>query len=349
MAAPDRGPARTLPPVTTTALPDFRPDPAYDRRFLEAMADDAAAEQERHITERSDWSFHDILTRDAIAERATEPPVDSPREVQAIFLGNLAVEKGHAEYDRILAEQFERHPVFRAWKNTWVAEEEPHSAAMLEWAKVSGFFGRDRDDGRIDLGAVHRTISGFIRNGLTLTFPDCAVALAYPAFQEPATRVTHFEVKQRLPSEERLGRRVLSKIIADEERHERFYCNMVRRALHSGDRAVSSHQLRGVAVAALGFAMPGIETDIPGGDELTLAYRRTGAFTASKVAGEVIRPLISGEGVHGWAIADLDDLDDAGRAAQDALVGLDRDLAAVEGSERRTLIVLARARAALAA
>ncbi|HEY4376004.1 MAG TPA: acyl-ACP desaturase [Acidimicrobiales bacterium] len=331
-----------------TADPEYGPNPAFDEGFLAELASCADAELARHLDVRVDWSYHDILDREAVARRSAAPPVDVSADVQAIFLGNLAVEKGHAEYDRIVGERFERHPSFRAWKNSWVAEEEPHSAAMLEWAKVSGLFARSTADG-IDLARVHGTIAGFIRHGLTLSFDDAGMALAYPAFQEPATRVTHLEVKKRLPDDEVEGRKVLSRVIGDEERHERFYCNMVRHALWSGDRALASHQMCGIARSALGFTMPGIETDLPGGDEITKAYKRTGAFTVAKVAGEVLRPLISGVGTHRWDIEHVEDLDDRGRAAQAAILAFDRDLQAVEGNERRTLLTLAKARASLLA
>ena len=330
------------------ALSEIAAQPEQDHAFLDALAEYGEKEMERHVAERKDWAYHDILTREAMAERVVAPPVDASPEIQAIFLGNLAVEKGHAEYDRVLAGRLQVHPVFKRWKDMWVAEEEPHGAAMQEWAKVAGLFGAG-PEGVAGMHKVHDTIAGYLKAGLTLSFDDAAMAFAYPAFQEPATRVTHREVKNRLPESEKEGRRLLSRIIADEERHERFYCNMVRHALHSGDVTIASHQMCGIARSTLGFAMPGIETDIPGGDEITKAYRRTGAFTAGKVATEVLRPLIKDDGAHGWRIADVETLDDRGRAAQEAVLQLDADLAAVEGNDRRTLVVLGRARAALAA
>ncbi len=327
---------------------DIAANTDFDAAFLTAL--EAAAQQEidRHLEQRRDWNFHDILSREAVAERVNAPALDVSPETQAIFLGNLAVEKGHAEYDRVLSERLQSNAVFKVWKDRWVAEEEPHGAAMQEWAKVAGLFGAG-DQGIAGMQRLHDTVSGYLRAGLSLHFDDAAMALAYPAFQEPATRVTHREVKNRLPEDEKDGRRLLSRIIADEERHERFYCNMVRHALHSGDVEVASHQMCGIARSALGFAMPGMETDIPGGDEITMAYRRTGAFTVTKVATEVLRPLISGDGTHNWRIAEIDTLNDHGRAAQAALLRFDSDLVNVEGNDRRTLVVLGRARKALAA
>lgn len=332
----------------------FSAVPEFDKAFLDALATEADEQLDEHLKIRTDWSYHDTLDRETIAELAEQAPVEVDPEVRAIYLGNLAVEKGHAEYDRITAERFEDTPSFRKWKNIWISEEEQHGAAMLEWGKIRGLFApqnlkdlSEEDADTITMANVHTIISGFLKNGLTLRFSDAAHGLAYPALQEPATKITHREVKNRLPEDEKAGRKILSKIAADEERHERFYAGMVRRALHSGDKDIASHQMRGVARAVLGFSMPGIDTDIPDGKKMTKAYNRTGAFTVAKVVNEVLLPAIDGEGAHGWNIANIETLDDDARTAQSALVNFTERVKAADGRSRRALIVLAEARKSL--
>lgn len=324
------------------------PNPEFDRMFLESMAPLANDEIDRHQAQRKDWNFHEILTRNAISRLSIGEVLEVDDSVRSIFLGNLAVEKGHAEYDRITAERFEENPSFRRWKNIWISEEEPHGAAMLEWAKVTGLFAREKQSpGQIDTDDVHRAVQGFLQNGLSLRFDDAAFALAYPALQEPATKITHKEVKIRLPDEAKEGRILMSKIIADEERHERFYVNMVKGALQSGEVDIASHQMKAIARAIIGFSMPGIETDIPGGQEITKNYQKTGAFTVGKVAREVLLPAMAEGSDSGWGIAAVSQLDDGGKYAQESLVSYASKLEEVADNDRRLLIVMGKAKKAL--
>ncbi|HSX47050.1 MAG TPA: acyl-ACP desaturase [Patescibacteria group bacterium] len=318
-------------------------NPEFDPHFLNALAEHGQQEFDHHQAIRKDWSYHDVLDRDVTAKLAVMPPLQLDPEVANIYLGNLVVEKGHAEYDRVTALVFQGHPVFRAWKDTWVAEEEQHGDAMLQWAKVRGLFPKT-SDGAVDMGDVHRNIQGYLKHGLALNFDDAAFGMAYPALQEIATRITHKEVKDRLPTDEMVGRVLLSKIIADEERHERFYAAMVRHALHDADPAMASHQMRGVARSMLGFAMPGIEGDIPDGEQITAAYQHTGAFSISKVARDVLIPMLEDEGPHGWNIAGVEFLDTRARRAQERLVKFREDMRAKVDSDRGLILVLGKAR-----
>lgn len=306
-------------------------NPEFDPIFLDALAFTGEAEFTRHQEQRKDWSYHDILTRDKIAELAEQPPIEIDKWTTYAYLGNLVVEEGIPEYNRITAGAFQQHPVFCKWKNEWVAEEKQHGQAMVEYAKVRGL---------IDMARVHNTIRGYLQNGLSLHFDDAAFGFAYPALQEPATKITHREVKDRLPKEEKEGRIILAKIIGDEERHERFYANMVRHALDSDDKKVASHQMRAIARAVLGFEMPGIERDIPGGMRITAAYAKSGAFTIGKVAREVLLPAIYDHGEHGWDIANRTNLDDDAKAAQEALVNFSESLLKAQDDDKELSLIL---------
>jgi hypothetical protein len=305
------------------------PCPEFDQNFLGALAESAQNEMSRHRAERKEWNYHDTLTREKIAELAELPPIEVDDAVRYIYLGNLAVEKGHAEYDRITSDVFEQNPVFREWKNTWVAEEEPHGDAMLQWAKISGMW-----DGQ----TMHNISQGYIKHGSSLAFYDAATGLAYPAFQEIATRLTHKAVKDLLPPEAKEGKIILAKIIGDEERHERFYANMVRHGLHNGDTAIASHQMRGVARALLGFRMPGMEDDIPEADRkrINSAYKTTGAFTIHKLVKTVLLPVIIGKGSFEWDIQNVEDLDYTGRLAQQRIIKFVDDTEKIGNSELRS-------------
>src|SRR4029079_17108850 len=51
------------------ALTEIAAHPERDHAFLDALAEYGEKEMERHVAERKDWAYHDILTREAMAER----------------------------------------------------------------------------------------------------------------------------------------------------------------------------------------------------------------------------------------------------------------------------------------
>lgn len=303
---------------------------------MEALSDHAEAELERHVQQRKEWNYHDIMTREVIADLAYRPALDVEPDSRMIFLGNLIVEKGHAEYDRVTSEVFQAHPVFRKWKNRWVAEEEPHGASMQEWSMVRGF---------IDGETLHSTTQSYLRNGLSLSFQGSTpFGLAFPALQEPSTKLTHRAVKDKLPDDEKEGRRIMSRIIADEERHERFFANMVRHALETEDKEIASMQMIAISRAVLGFAMPGIESDIEIGGQITDAYVRSAAYTIKTVAQDVLLSALDGEGVHGWNVSERENLDDEARKAQEELIDFTEALKKAGDKDRALVLAIGKAR-----
>lgn len=345
--------------------------PEGNMRFMDALAEHAAAEHAAHDQRKIEYSlhrgilpagdsdapvtleginygfsYHNLMDRDTIAELATGPCLELHPDVQAVFLGNLAVEQGHAEYDRITSEVFEMHPVFRAWKNTWVADEAKHPAAMQEWAKVTG---------AIDIREAFMLAQGYLRHGLSLHFPDAAHGLAFPAFQESATVLTHREVRSNIPADEgilaaRIGRQILGDIIWDEGTHKVFYTRMVRHALETGDPEIVSRMMIAVAHSALGFIMPGMEGDIPTYEQITDAYIRTGVFTIQQIATKVILKAVGDADAFGWKIGDRTDLNDDAKRAQAMLLAFVDKLQSVlelddpEDVNKGILVAVGRAR-----
>jgi hypothetical protein len=304
---------------------------------MDAMAEYAITEFARHVSERQardPESYHEVMTREVIHELTGEPALEAEPDLQQIFIGNILVENGHAEYDRVSSEVFEQHPDFRAWKNSWVAEEAYHGLSLQEWGLVTGY---------VSVVEIHERTQGFLRHGLTLNFPTVAHGLAYPALQEPATRITHSEVMRSLPKPNeslaaRIGRRTMGLVIADEAAHEAWYTNMVRHALASGDAEVTSAQMLALADATLGFSMPGIEHDIPGGDKITSAYKRTKVFSFQKLGKDILLPAIGPQDKYGWDVANVTELSDEAKRARDSIIQFAQDLLADEGRMARVII-----------
>ncbi len=306
-------------------------------RFLDATAEFAALELERHNQERQKRNpipYHQILTREAIHELSGEPQMEVEPDTQQVLMGNLLVENGHAEYDRVTSEVFERQSNYRDWKNTWVAEEQPHGPSIQTWAMITGY---------LSMQEVHDRTQGFLTHGLTLAFHTPAHGLAYPALQEPATKMSHSEAMRRLPKPKEslaasIGRNLMGNVIGDEAGHETFYTNMVRHSLETEDIEVVSAQMIALADAVLGFSMPGIEKDIPGGDGLTQAYKRTGVFTFERLGEKIILPAIGPEDIYGWKIDERVSMSDKAKELRDLIVEFAHDLLANEGRMGRVII-----------
>ena len=139
-------------------------------------------------------------------------------------------------------------------------------------------------------------------------------------------------------------------IIFDESLHKVYYTNMVRHALDSDDIEITSKQMVAVAHAAMGFAMPGMESDIPKREEITDAYQRTGVFRVQDIAENEILTAIEGHGKYKWNIGDRTALSKEGMVAQDQLVRFAEALRKAvdnddpEKRDRSLLVAIARAR-----
>lgn len=287
-------------------------------------------------------SYYDAMSGEAVDKMREQPPIDVSDDIRLVFLGNLLVENGHAEYDRVISKVFQAHPGFRRWKDLWVAEEKTHGDAMEKWAWMANF---------LDMQQVHVLTQGYLRNGLTLDFATAAHGLAYPSFQEKATEDTHRDVTNEIPANKEeyyaglIGRQIMGLVISNEIAHKNFYTTMVRHALESGDPEIVSQMMIAIRDAALGIAMPGMESDIPERENIMKAYRRTGIFTAAKLAGNVLIPALDpAQDVYGWKIEEVTDLDDAAKEAQSNIVDFTARLKAVEGEDRKSLIVIGKAR-----
>lgn len=313
-------------------------NPEANKRFLDAVDEYLVAEVDRHQQERKDWNYHDIFSRETIAELAAVAPIDVEPDVRLIYAANLNVETGLPEYDRVMSEVFEPHANARRWKNLWVSEEGPHAISMEEAAIVRGLLTGEE---------MHQDRKIYAQNGLTLNFmPDAAFGFAFPAFQEPATKLTHKSVKDRLPEGEKELRRLLAKICGDEERHERLNVNMVRHSLETGEVEVVSRMMIAVARAAIGFTMPAIESDIDQerSKQFKGAYSRTGAFTLGMIAKDVILELINSEGDNGWRLRDRTELTDEAKVAQADIIDFAEKLEAKGDREKGLLVVMEKGR-----
>ena len=102
--------------------------------------------------------------------------------------------------------------------------------------------------------------------------------IVYPAFQEPATEVSHRNTMQRLPvGLHKIGRQALAAVSGDEKKHALFYTELTTSAL----QVDASSTIIAIARQVRDFAMPG--KSIPGFKEHAEIIERAGIFGAPQL------------------------------------------------------------------
>jgi hypothetical protein len=324
------------------------PDPSYNAEFMDALALSARLETARHLrlavppnvtveelleakqnTDYRYWWIDDILTPEVMQAELEKPPIDVDTDTKLVYLAGGAVELGHPEYDRILSEVMQGNPSFRIWKDGWVAEEQEHGQAMVEWARLRRMFDRANE--------MRKLAFRYVSHGSTLSFQDAADALGFPCIQEVVTELAHQTTMLLLPKEETVGRRLMGHIVGDEGRHAVWNGNMVRHALHSDDRVIASYMFKGLVRSLVYFGMPAFAApkrapDLPPEyvEPLRAAYAEKDVFSPQIVLDNVVVPLLKGEGRFGWDIANIpaSSLDDPAKQVQELTVKFVDELAA---------------------
>jgi acyl-[acyl-carrier-protein] desaturase len=130
--------------------------------------------------------------------------------------------------------------------------------------------------------------------------------LAYVAFQELATRISHRNTGRH--AGDPIAERLLTRVSTDENLHMVFYRNLVKAALcHS-----PGPTLRAITDEVTGFNMPGIV--IPGFARKAAQIARAGIYDLRIHHDEVIWPLL-----RQWGVFDLEGLDAEGEKARTEL------------------------------
>ncbi len=140
-------------------------------------------------------------------------------EQLVVLVGNEVTEEALPNYARRVALMFpdptgtSENP-WNVWERGWVAEEKMHGRVLDRYLFLTG---------RVNQDAVDSSIDSLIRNGMKGE-PSTFRTLLYPAFQEPATALSHKNMANsaRMSGVDTLHS-LCSKIAADEMRHATFY------------------------------------------------------------------------------------------------------------------------------
>ena len=156
---------------------------------------------------------------------------------------------------------------------------------------------RNLDPIALERGRMTQLQQGYDRDSI-----DTLRGLAYVAFQELATRISHKNTGRY--SQDPVADRIMSRIAADENLHMVFYRDILGAAL----KIQPSRAVQAIVAEVLAFEMPG--NGIPGFLRKAAAIAKAGIYDIRIHRDEVLLPIIQ----H-WRIFELTGLD---AAAEDA-------------------------------
>ena len=290
-----------------------------DRNLLIELAPEAERLLRRHLDVAQEWFPHDYVPYRLGRDFDQDPwTPDQPRltgVAQAAFEINLLTEDNLPSYHRLIHRLFGKGDgAWMTWVGRWTAEEGRHAIVLRDYLTVT----RNIDPVLLERGRMAQVQHGYDHEG-----PGVLRGLAYVAFQELATRISHRNTGRY--SDDPVADRIMVRISADENLHMVFYRDAVAAAL----AVRPSEAVRAIVDEVLDFKMPG--TAIPGFRRKAAEMARAGIYDLRVHRDEVLLPLLGY-----WRIFEIGGLDAAAEEARRNLAThLDKlDLAAKRFEEK---------------
>lgn len=221
--------------------------------------------------------------------RFREPAQQLSDEVLIVLVGNMVTEEALPNYSvslNIIVEDFSgsNDAPWSQWLRGWTAEENRHGDLLNGFLRLTG---------RVDMRAVELTIHHLLNNGFEArTYPDLYAGLAYTAFQERATRISHQNCAKLAGDQ---GNEALAgicrRIAGDEARHETFYSRIMSAVMEQDPEAgvISFSKLLRRIIAMPGRKMfDGSDSNLF--DHFSAVAQRLGLYTVRDYA-SIVRHL----------------------------------------------------------
>jgi acyl-[acyl-carrier-protein] desaturase len=298
--------------------------PKTTSELLLALEPTVAGELDRHLSVAKEWFPHEYVPwsqgrdYDGPMEGDAWSPEDSkvsPAAREALVV-NLLTEDNLPGYHREISTIFGRDGAWGTWVDRWTAEENRHGIVIRDYLTVTR---------AVDPVALERARMTHMQGGYQADHGDKMLhGLAYVAFQELATRVSHRNTGTA--SGDPLCERMLTRVAADENLHMLFYRNLLAAAFE----LAPDETMRAVTDVVTGFQMPGHTID--GFLRKSVAIANAGIYDLRVHLDDVVTPVL-----RQWRVFDIEDLQGDGAKAReelsDFLEGL--DVAASRFVERR--------------
>jgi acyl-[acyl-carrier-protein] desaturase len=270
---------------------------------------------DRHIKVAQEWFPHEYIPYRLGRDFDKEPwTPDQPRltgVAQTAFEVNLLTEDNLPSYHRLIHGMFGKGDgAWLNWVGRWTAEEGRHAIVLRDYLTVT----RNIDPIALERGRMTQLQQGYDHDA-----PGLLRGLAYVAFQELATRISHRNTGRY--SDDPVADKIMVRIAADENLHMVFYRDILEAAL----KVDPSSAVRAIVDEILAFQMPG--AGIPNFLRKAATIAKAGIYDIRIHRDEVLLPILQ----H-WKIFELTGLDDAAERARKVLV---EHLEMLEASARR--------------
>lgn len=260
---------------------------------------------ERHLGSAREWFPHELVPwgrgRDFGADESWEPPdADVSEAARSALFVNLLTEDNLPHYFRTVAGLFDDDDAWGAWARRWTAEEGRHAIVIRDYLTVTR---------AVDPVALERARMIQVSTGVVPRPPSLADLLVYVSLQELATRVAHHNTGRLLSDP--AGRRIMTRVAADENLHHLFYRDLTSFALAIDPETVVPAIERQVRH----FAMPG--TGIPDFGRHARAIANAGVYDFRAHHDQILVPVV----IRHWHLDGLQGLRSTAEQARERLLG----------------------------
>jgi acyl-[acyl-carrier-protein] desaturase len=267
---------------------------AVDRDLLAELEPKAAELLNRHLAMAKKWFPHEYVPYSHGRDFDLEPW--TPDQPRLTGIAQLAFEMGLLTEDNLPSYHYEIRRMFgkkdSAWMNwvhRWTAEEGRHSIVLRDYLLVT----RNIDPVQLERGRMQIMQAGYDNDE-----KGTLHGLAYVAFQELATRISHRNTGRY--SDDPVADRIMARISADENLHMVFYRDMLGAAL----ALRPSEAVIAIADEVISFQMPG--AGMPDYERKAVQIARAGIYDLRIHHDEVVWPLL-----RHWRFFEAGGLDDA--------------------------------------
>ena len=272
---------------------------ADDVALLTELEPEAARLYDRHASVAQEWFPHDYipyrLGRDFDKEPWTPEQPRLTGVAQVSFEIGLLTEDNLPSYHRLIHGMFGKGDgAWLNWVGRWTAEEGRHAIVLRDYLTVTR---------NLDPVALERARMTQLQQGYDHDAPSTLRGLAYVAFQELATRISHRNTGRY--SQDPVADRIMVRIAADENLHMVFYRDILGAAL----QIQPSRAVQAIVDEVLAFEMPG--AGIPGFLRKAATIAKAGIYDLRIHRDEVLMPILK----H-WRIFELTGLDPAAEEAR---------------------------------
>lgn len=284
-------------------------DRLSDRELLAELEPVAEQQLRAHEKIADEWFPHDFIPYSMGRDYDTDPWTPDQARLEGVaqiaFEVNLMTEDNLPSYHREIHSMFAKGDgAWINWVHRWTAEEGRHSIVLRDYLVVT----RAMDPYEMERARMAQLSVGYDHDNKA-----SLAGMAYVAFQELATRVSHRNTGKY--SNDPVADRIMARIARDENLHMRFYRDMVQAAMHLDP----SSAVEAIVDEIVGFEMPG--AGMKNFMSKSAQIANAGIYDLRIHHDDIVWPLL-----RHWKVFELEGLDEAAEARREELAAFLTDL-----------------------